>query len=178
MEKGDQGLDVFLGKLAAQLVAAHDRDCIVQRQGRSIMEIRGGQGDVAQSGNLEDVSILLLAGDIETSLVGRLGGAAIEVVRHDAETLEHVSADANALMATGAAQCQETLIAGMFLGIECVWVAEEETIEPAVRRHQRALEGSDGIGNGLAADAFRVEFFEGIAIGLVLVQLGNGLRPI
>src|ERR1700757_4562847 len=70
-EKGGDLVDLVSGQLSSELARPHDGDRLPQIPGLTRMKIRRSQGDVAQSGDLEDIFVARGLADHETAFVGR-----------------------------------------------------------------------------------------------------------
>src|ERR1041384_4427515 len=54
---------------ATELIAEHHVDCVVERLGRAVVEVRRGQFDVAKAGDLEYEAVRGPFGDVEAAQV-------------------------------------------------------------------------------------------------------------
>src|SRR6266436_7126171 len=99
------------------------------------MEIGRSQGDITETGNLKNMTILLISGHIKTpqvnlSRIPPLG----EVVRHDAKCLEHISANAHALMTSHTTIGFKEIVAFHLFGAQNMWLATKESVKARIRR--------------------------------------------
>ena len=151
------------------------------RQGfrRTIVEIRRGDGHIAQTGHLEHVFVGFVFGDVVTAQIG-LGRVApvLEVVAHHAKHLEHVATDVDALVAGHTAIVLEELVALKFVGAQGGFVAAQVFVKARIGGGQRALEYGDGILNVFGLHAIGIAVFELRRERLVLHQLRPHFRPI
>src|SRR6266478_2260365 len=97
------------------------------------MKIWRRQCHVSQARNLENETVLFFAGHIEPSVIG-LGerSAPGEIVGHRPEFLEHISADIDTLVATGASVSFELVVALLFFGSQGVFIPAQIFVEAAI----------------------------------------------
>src|SRR5258708_31149806 len=99
------------------------------------MEIGRSKGDITETGKLKNVTILLDSGHIKTPQVdlGRIPPLG-EVVRHDSKCLEHISANAHALMTSHTTIGFKEIVAFPFFGAQNIRLATKESVKARIRR--------------------------------------------
>ncbi len=99
-KEADDGFDLVVGQLVAELDLPHDADGLRQVGHRSVVEVRSRRRGVPEAWDLEFEPVGGIVGDFGTALVvdRRAGGG--PVIRHDAELAEALAADAHKAAAT------------------------------------------------------------------------------
>src|SRR5882672_5873322 len=141
------------------------------------MEIRRGPPDIPQAGDLEDVLVLLAAGDLEAAEVGMIQGAPIgEVVAHRSELREKVASRIAALMAGDAALPLEELIAFLLPVGDGRAIAAQEAVE-ARDGDQRSQERGETGGDLLLLQGLGEDRLEVVPIVRVVLKDLEDLGP-
>src|SRR5262245_16549263 len=124
-EELDDEVDVRVRQVTSELNTPHDLDGLRQRGSGAIVEIGSGDGHIAEAGNAEHKAVALDPGYDEATEVGVADAGPTQHVWivEDAELLQQIASDIDALMASDAAVGFEQLVTVFLFGADGIALA-------------------------------------------------------